>query len=119
MFDALEALQLAAADREIAVEREKNKLLLDIAQDRFDRGVKSAEDFYKEKRGLELDDLRREEDVIERKKRIAQNALRRQIGANLGRAATDSDIDSVVSSFRDTITGQSTPGTKAVADYVK
>jgi hypothetical protein len=119
MFDALEALQLAAADREIAVEKEKNKLLLEISQDRFDRGILSAKDFYKEKQRLELDDLKREEDVTERKKRIALNALQRQLSANLGRTATPDDVTAVRDAFRSTITGASTPGTKSVADHVK
>ena len=92
LYDALEALQIAAIEREAALERGKNELLQDINQDRFDRQIISAKEFYSEKQRLDLEDLAREKALLERKKQIAVSARNREIGANLGRKVSDQEI---------------------------
>lgn len=101
LFNEIEKFQISSAERALAIATASNKALLDVEQRRYDKGLISAEEFYKRKAEIENTDLDNQKANLNKQSEYAELALKRNLGAIAGKfELTESEVDSIVDKIK-------------------
>lgn len=108
LYDAIEKLQINNSNREVELAKMVNAQLQVLNKRRYDQGLISTEDYFNEKRKLELDDLAQQEKNLHKQEEFANTALSRDLGAISGKFSLNEDeIQAVIEQIR---VAQESPG---------
>lgn len=108
LYDAIEKLQINNANREVELAKAVNAQLATLNKRRYDQGLISADDYFNKKAELELDDLKRQEESLNKQSKFANEALSRDLGAISGKfSLSEGEIADVIEQIR---VAQEAPG---------
>jgi hypothetical protein len=101
LFDEIEKYQIASAERTLQIATESNKALLEIEQQRYEKGILSAEDYYRRKAEIENTDLDNQVFNLKRQSEFAEQALNRDLGAIAGQfRITNEEVSEIIEKIK-------------------
>jgi hypothetical protein len=126
LYNEIEKYQIANSERVLAIATESNKQLLEIEQRRFDKGLTSAEEFYRRKAEIENTDLDNQKENLRKQSEYAETALKRDLGAIAGKFTIGEDeVNGIIDKIKvltDTpggLEGADAKTLKQAVEYVK